>query len=208
VLHFTCEKRIGEPQTGSGFVFYTGVALTARHCIEDMAHVSIWGWSPAMNPLRKIEVYPPPFSDIALLTFEKPRRAPVAPPGFLVEPASVLDRVMSMGYPPIPGFDSFLVTSVGEIVGAEKATLDKNDYFLLSARVKGGNSGGPVVSERGSAVGIVSATPSDGNALEAFGYGLAFPLAAWKDGFAARSLQSETLEFRLDDTGFSTAARP
>jgi serine protease Do len=205
VLHLTCEKRAGEPQSGTAFVFFAGSVITARHCVEDMAHVSIWGWSPAKNPLRQIEVYGPPFSDLARLTFEKNSKPPVSAPGILVEPANVLDRVMPMGYPLIPGFDNFLVASVGEIVGAEQALLDKNNYFLLSARVTGGNSGGPVFNERGSAIGIVSAAPSDREKLEAFGYGLALPLMPWAAAFAAGSLHGEFLSFRQDERGFTTA---
>ncbi|HEY9656266.1 MAG TPA: trypsin-like peptidase domain-containing protein, partial [Crinalium sp.] len=94
--------------------------------------------------------------------------------------------VLSMGYPPIPGFENFLVSetgrvaaylksTVGQVVTRAESYLDRQDYILISARVKGGNSGGPVVSKTGQVIGVVTAVPGDNAVTDTLGYGIAIP---------------------------------
>jgi serine protease Do len=66
--------------------------------------------------------------------------------------------------------------TTGEIVDRAESYLGKIECLLISARVKGGNSGGPVVSKRGEVVGLVFGTPSTySDAIDKLGFGIAFP---------------------------------
>jgi hypothetical protein len=88
----------------------------------------------------------------------------------------VLDEIMVMGYPNHCGFNNFVTATIGSIAAIEKSYLTKYDLMLLTSKVKGGNSGGPVFNEYGYVVGIVTETPNpDGEEYDQFGYGLAMP---------------------------------
>jgi len=46
--------------------------------------------------------------------------------------------------------------------------------YLMSARVKGGSSGGPVINKRGEVIGMISASPSsDSQEIDRLGFGTA-----------------------------------
>jgi len=85
----------------------------------------------------------------------------------------MLDPVMTLGYPPIPGFPQTLISetseiagkqigTLGHLIGRETAYLDRQAYWVISARVKGGSSGGPAISEKGKVLGIVTQMASGG----------------------------------------------
>jgi S1-C subfamily serine protease len=82
-----------------------------------------------------------------------------------------------MGYPSHAGFGNFVTATLGAIAAVEESYLYKHELILLTSKVKGGNSGGPVINKRGYAVGIVTETPAaEGDAYDKFGYGLAIPI--------------------------------
>ncbi|SPE56650.1 Trypsin family protein (fragment) [Verrucomicrobia bacterium] len=87
-----------------------------------------------------------------------------------------------------------------------QATLDRQTYLLISARVKGGNSGGPVINRRGEVVGVVSATPSGaGRQFDSLGYGAVIPSTTLRDLLAAiEQGRSEAISaaFEQNETGF------
>ena len=116
-------------------------------------------------------------------------------PTLRFDEAVVLDPVVVMGYPPIPGMFPIQTTetatvgaliphqksAIGEVVSPSKNYISKLDYFIINARVKGANSGGPVINQCGKVIGTVVETPFDsqGGALsgryDIMGYGLCLP---------------------------------
>jgi serine protease Do len=94
-----------------------------------------------------------------------------------------------MGFPPISGFDAMLVSDIthvnaflksssGKIVAQDESYLDKEILYLFNARVKGGNSGSPLINKYGLVVGIVLQLAHDlqnPNELDKLGYGMALP---------------------------------
>ena len=110
----------------------------------------------------------------------------------------VLDEVMVMGYPPIPNLypvltaetasvGAYLKSSIGQVVGDTTAYRSNLDSFLITARVKGGNSGGPVINCTGQVVGTVVEIPfdslrgSDTGRYDIMGYGICLPAKYTKD---------------------------
>jgi serine protease Do len=123
-----------------------------------------------------------------------------------------------MGYPPIKGFDSILVaetakiagylqSTTGKIVGHEESYLDRQAYLLITARVKGGNSGGPVISSEGMVCGIVAQLPADENGADTLGYAVVIPITTLKhilENCSNSSEQVQSLRFTLNENGFKT----
>jgi hypothetical protein len=83
----------------------------------------------------------------------------------------VLSKVLLMGYPPIP-FSSgpVLLASEGEV----NAVVDKyngpHPHFVISNMGRGGYSGGPVISEFGFLLGVLTESLVVNNQSEEFGY--------------------------------------
>lgn len=176
-------KENGDSDIGSGFLVKNRYFVTAKHCIENMREVTINGWNPKKSRLESIWIPPEPRLDLAILEFQKKPFTGVI--GFELKSPNVLEEVLTMGYPPVPGFDSFLVaetarvsylkSSTGQIVGEQESYLDKHKYFLISARVKGGSSGCPVIGQDGKIRGVVVQLSKEEGTLDTLGYGIALP---------------------------------
>lgn len=176
----------GDQAIGTAFLISGGRILTASHCIEDGCRASIRGVDP--KGLRAIFTPSDDRIDVAAFVFDQdpaPERRP-----FNIGGAAILDEVMTMGYPPVPGFQSVLIaetariagylhSTTGQLIAEYESYLDRQDYLLISARVKGGNSGGPVLNKRGEVVGLIANAPStDSSEIDALGFGIAVPSPA------------------------------
>jgi serine protease Do len=184
VLPLIVTLQDGRDSIGSGFLIDSNRFVTAAHCVKGIKTIQIPGWKPATHGLSSIYIPTDERIDLAVLTFDADP-FPDAPK-FKMQSFNVLDEVLSMGYPPIPGFENFLVSetgrvaaylksTVGQVVTRAESYLDRQDYILISARVKGGNSGGPVVSKTGQVIGVVTAVPGDNAVTDTLGYGIAIP---------------------------------
>lgn len=216
------KKPNGDYDIGSGFLLENRTFVTAKHCILDMQEVTISGWNSQNAPLRKICIPPPSLEhfDLAVLEFEGDPFLGV--PGFLLGNATVLEDVLTMGYPPIPGgFNAPLICTTGQLVAYEASLLDKQPYLLISARVKGGNSGGPVINRYGYVVGVIIQIPgefqvgdefSSGSMprLDTLGFGVAIPtetIQIFLNVFLKHPDAAPGLEFQATPNGFCTLNR-
>ncbi len=202
---------------GTSFLIDGMRLFTAAHCVKDMKSVQIPGWDPQRHPLSRIVVPTDPNLDIAFLEFEADPFPQV--PRFQFDTATILDDVLTMGYPPIPGFDSVQVSETASVAGNLKSTtgqiitsassyLDKQDYLLISARIKGGNSGGPVVNKRGGVVGIISQEPSEFGQVDTLGFGVAVPssiVTQWLNWRQPEATTIYSLPFEIIEGGMRTA---
>jgi serine protease Do len=180
VLPVIVETKNGDESIGSAFVISENRILTARHCIDKSRSIAIPGVD--LRCLESIKMPDEERKDIALLTFDRdplPSRKP-----FLLGQASILDEIMVMGYPPIPQFHSVLVSetaavagylhsTTGQVIADATSYLDSQNYLLISARVKGGNSGGPVINRKGEVVGIITADLATLEGPDLLGFGAA-----------------------------------
>lgn len=102
------------------------------------------------------------------------------------------------GYPPIPNLypvltaetasvGAYLKSAIGQVVGDTTAYRSNLDSFLITARVKGGNSGGPVINCMGQVIGTVVEIPfdslrgSDTRRYDIMGYGICLPAKNTKE---------------------------
>ena len=161
----------------------TGI-ITSKHCLPKNSIIKIENDKGEIIKAVKIIIHNDPNIDLALIiidnSFFKNYKF------FKLGNANVLEDVLTMGYPPIPGFDGILVTetanitteiksTLGKIVAREFSYLDKQNYFLINARVKGGNSGGPLINKKGEVVGVITQLPMESNELDSLGYGVVTP---------------------------------
>ena len=177
----------GSQSMGSAFKFHRGI-VTARHCIEDGHEFAIKGYSKLQLEKSKIYVSQNPAIDIAYIDMGLMSHTYCDTP-------KILDEVLVMGYPKIPLFLNFLTAEKAAIStmaklrmtptkGAITATAPNvytcrdTDLLLITARIKGGNSGGPIINKRGCVVGVAFSQPfSEGDCYDDLGYGIGMPIS-------------------------------
>ncbi|MVN89359.1 trypsin-like serine protease, partial [Deinococcus sp. HMF7620] len=70
---------------------------------------------------------------------------------------NVLDEIIAMGLPNIAhSIEATLITTSGEIVATDYIHSAGREMHVMNAKVKGGNSGGPIINRLGQVVGIVT----------------------------------------------------
>lgn len=171
---------------GSCFRIYGGIA-TARHCLTDGHPIAIRGYSKEQLSRFPVYVSENPGIDVAyILTGE----TYIFNEG---EPRA-LDDVLVMGYPKVPMFLDFctgekanvsamadlrLTPTRGAIAAEGEIYFPRNlpKVMLITAKIRGGNSGGPVINDEGYVVGIATGVPEgEGSSNDDVGYGMAYPI--------------------------------
>jgi len=156
----------GRIQEGSGFMVAPGLVATNAHVVAGSTDVSVHGEHGEDEPATVVAF--DPFRDIALLSVEDIHAQPLT----LGEP-SVGDRGAIYGHP--GGGDLRAAPfDVAERVQAEGKDLfgDRRivrDVLVLSATLRPGDSGAPVVREDGIVIGIAFAVAPDRSSV---GYAL------------------------------------
>jgi serine protease Do len=214
VLPVSVELENTELSVGTCFLYKPGVIITARHCIEGLNRVSVLDGDGTVIPVNEVHFPRNERIDLAVLyipaslhsdnethsiatkpEYIGPREMDELnyiddPSIVLFAPGKILSDILTMGYPPISGFESIQIadrssinsslfrTSKGEVLANEKKFIDGIEYLLINAKVKGGNSGGPVFDQMGRVVGMIVEIPTDfknHTEIDRLGYGLAIP---------------------------------
>ena len=215
-------KHDGKADIGTAYYIGDRYFVTAAHCVTGLQRFNLLKGDGTPYALKEVwfaagqnlEDY-----DLAVLWADE---EPACPALWLGEPA-VLDEILTMGYPPIPCFNLLLTAETvtvanygkiqrkavtGQVVGNSNTYFNQLDYFLISARVKGGNSGGPVINNEGKVVGTVIEIPfdseggSDSGRYDIMGFGVCLP-SKYVDGLLAnpdaKSLVSDNGYCRMAD---------
>lgn len=200
VLPIVAEKD-GNKSMGTVFRCLDGL-VTARHCIEDHDSYMIRGYTAHQLQSSPIYVSSNPAIDIAYIHTGEPSDV-------YCDEANVLDEVLVMGYPRVALFLDFLTTekanistmikarmtpSRGSVAAAAKTIwTGEQDLMLITAKIKGGNSGGPIINNRGCVVGVAFADPSAEGLYDEMGYGVGMPIQVLNKILAER--QTTTVNF-------------
>lgn len=194
---------------GTGFLNEKDSILTAWHCIDGSLSVRIPGVNISSLQSIKVPSEEQNNMDVALLKFQGELVPNPMPLRF--GQANLLDEVMAMGYPPLKGFRTiqvaetaqvagFLHSTVGQLIGKANSYLEKQDYLLITARVKGGNSGGPVLNRRGEVVGMVIGEPAGENLEpDSLGFGVALSSEQIRKFVQAKVSDIREVEFEIRD---------
>lgn len=187
VIPIVAYKKDGTPMIGSCFRFLNGI-VTAKHCLEDGCSIAIQGFTKEQLNKSHIYVSKNRYVDIAYIHLS------MTPEKSFINSPHVLDEVLVMGYPMIPRFLNFLtvekatISSLADLrftpsrgaitaVADEMFTKDTTKLMLITARITGGNSGGPIINKSGSIIGVaISDTTSEGECYDNLGYGIAVPI--------------------------------
>ena len=181
-------KSNGDYAVGTGFKFLNGI-VTAKHCIEDVDNLQIKGYTAA--ELKNAKIYISDKQDLDIAFIETNR---IEEPQLFCDEGEVMQEVLVMGYPKIPAFVNLLTAekatisskapsritpTVGAIAAFGEEYLAKMEAMLITAKIKGGNSGGPVINSNGCLVGVACQVPNfegDIGEYDDLGYGIAVPV--------------------------------
>jgi serine protease Do len=204
----------GIPTIGSGFLIHFNLCdcfVTARHNVVSNKEIQIFDFNKKPVNISKIWTTTRKSEnlDVCIIGIDNSQFGSI--PKFQTEPANLLDEVLTMGYPPIPGFDAIqlaetatvsgtLQSTTGKAVGKDWSYLGRQDLLLISARVKGGNSGGPVINKNGKIIGIVSDAPFENENLDSMGYGIVTPEKTLKD--VLLSIKGSLKEIEIEEIHF------
>jgi len=165
----------GDHASGAAFHIGGGCLATARHNLSDaQLQVDELGLE-----VRELFFPEDPTVDLAILqtNFGGDPEHYVRLGGHLddwIDSQFILSRALLMGYPPIPrALHAELVAVSVEV----NAIVDRYDgphpHFIISAIPRGGFSGGPVFSEWGFLLGVMTASLFDGSKPSELGFAAA-----------------------------------
>lgn len=145
------EKRVG---TGTGFaISEDGLIVTTHHVVEGAKSIKVYLSKDSFISARILSG--DPLNDLVVLKVENttPNFLPVAP----MRSVKTGDRVFTIGFPV-----SSLLGQEGKytegVVSSLSGIQDMASFLQITVPVQPGNSGGPLVNERGEVVGIITST--------------------------------------------------
>lgn len=181
----------GDFTIGTGFYYRNGIA-TAKHCLVGAKQIAVMNVSKEQLDAATIYVSENPNMDIAFIDLNKGVQELFGNVMLWTEGIpEVMDEVITMGYPKIPGFNHFqtvekatissipqkkFTATTGEIAAIAEEIWMRENLFLITAKIKGGNSGGPVLNKYGEVVGVVSEITFAKGDYDDLGYGAAIPI--------------------------------
>ena len=150
IVRFEGVHRNGYSGTGSGILINESTILTCKHNLTDLTEYKCYIGDSEIKTAKHMfhDIH-----DIGIVKLEKETNLQIVP---YFGPPYVLDNTLTMGYPPLRGMrDAALISQKGEINAISK-DWQNCECITISSAVRPGNSGGPVISNSGYIVGIVT----------------------------------------------------
>jgi len=142
----------GRVKSGTGFfVAPDGLLVTSAHVVAGCSGITLW---PAIGAERTGRIVAlEPALDLALLSSEGEVPRYAAGSGQFAAPRPG-DRVATIGFGAQPSRPREAKVTSGSLIG-DVPDAAGNRLLLIRARLREGNSGGPVIDARGSLIGVV-----------------------------------------------------
>ena len=140
----------GQTVSGSGFIIHpAGYVITNHHVIADAAQITVV--VPGKGSFAASVVADDDYKDLALLKIngEDLECLPITES----RNVKVLDTIIVLGYPLAPALGADVSASEGQVNAIRES--GKIPLLQIDANVNPGNSGGPVLNDRGEVVGVV-----------------------------------------------------
>lgn len=129
-------------------VLITNKHVTQKGTIKEIRRIEADGHSYCWRDVIESDLF-----DLTAIRVTPPDGAP----GFEPFQASVLEDVITLGYPKVAvSAVPTLLAHKGEVNGFITSRVDNNNYLAISCAVAPGNSGGPALNEGARVVGVVS----------------------------------------------------
>lgn len=160
------DEKIVAAASGTGFfVSRTGHIITNHHVIEgcDAVKVSFTG-----DEIKAKTLAVDKMNDLAIL---KSKITPLKVYSVATEDASLLENVIIAGYPLGKKVSSSIKTSKGSITSLS-GYGDNFSEFQTDAALNQGNSGGPIMNQKGNVIGVAVANFGKKAGVESFNFGI------------------------------------
>jgi S1-C subfamily serine protease len=160
------DEKIVAAASGTGFfVSRSGHIITNHHVIEgcDAVKVSFTG-----DEIKAKTLAVDKMNDLAIL---KSKITPLQVYSVATEDASLLENVIIAGYPLGKKVSSSIKTSKGSITSLS-GYGDNYSEFQTDAALNQGNSGGPIINQKGNVIGVAVANYGKKAGVESFNFGI------------------------------------
>ena len=171
---------LGDLRRGAAFHIGNGFLVTARHVVQDLDIEEIVPHHYAHKPVQLKRIHLPPGDGIDLAILEtdfsldyymtkmkivegdrEREKVSFVPIGGHLDDwlgdELVLSKAVLIGYPPVPRVNALVQVAVETEVNTVVNRYDEPyAHFILSAVPRGGFSGGPVLSEHGFLLGVLT----------------------------------------------------
>ena len=161
IIRFEGVYENGNSGTGSGIIINKNTILTCRHNLTDLTEYNCYLGD---TKLKISEHKYHEIHDIGIVKLKEEIDIEQIP--YFGAPY-VLDNTLTMWYPPLRGMrEAALISQKGEI-NAVSRDWHNCESITISSTVRPGNSGGPVISESGYIVGIVTQFANSASSVSA-----------------------------------------
>lgn len=148
---------------GSGFAIGENCVITNVHVVEESGSITVRAYDGTQY---RAEIFCQDASlDIAVLAVSGASFTPL--PCADINEAKIGDDIYTIGAP-----NSLSYTLTKGVISTKSRQVQGNDYIQIDAPINEGNSGGPLLNEQGSVLGINTLKASDSE-----GIGFSIPIA-------------------------------
>lgn len=170
---------------GTTFNYRNGIA-TAKHCFDGAKKIAIKNISKEKLKESTFYIHQKEEIDLVFIKFND-SHVQFSETFLMSGKGEILDKVLAIGFPNVPGFHSFQTSevatissrytpSVGTIAAIAQDFWLKENLMLITAKIRAGNSGGPVINNKGEVIGISSYLPTGEGNYDNLGYGTVIPV--------------------------------
>jgi Trypsin-like peptidase domain len=156
-IQITGKNSKGDVHAGTGIIIAPNWILTCAHVLNDMNLDSSQYHFDSQNQVKN--TFKHASIDVGFIEMETAMHV-LHKPAF--RDPIITETVFTLGYPRVPlSQNAALIMQRGDVTNPNITLFGNTTVFLYSATARPGNSGGPIISESGHVVGIVTTELSE-----------------------------------------------